>query len=582
MAIKQKKFKKSELKLLKKEAAKIYNKFSDAYDEQVLRRTEWLRYYKYYRAYLEKTYAYRRARILPIAFSSIMSVLPRLIVGKPKIRYLLRKVPVHLEQFYKENKLDIPAEVYESTKQSVIELMNYIIGSQWKEMSGDSILSEALLYGLIYGTYIIMTSWNFKENRPEMEPIEPFEFFPNPNVNHPRKLDWAFRRSYKTAEFIKDMYKQEVYYIPLNQENIEELAEDNEIATLKAAQTNSTNSSKGIEVIEYYSKDVIVTFVNKQCVRYDKNPFEKFPFVVGYNYYSPGEFWGMSEIDQIEQFIADMTDVRAARLANIEVSSNNMWRVDPNKQVYMEDIINNPGQVIRAEQGAIEALRPQPISTASYQEEAVTKGDIRETTGISDYMRGSTPGAVESATAVAALNQTGNTRIAMRLTNLTQYCLVPLGKLFLAMNKKFLKPVTLRIKSSTPKGYEVVDVSPQLIKSISGKYDIVTIPSENSQVQKQELLQMLAIVLKDPEMATQVNKQELLLRLFKLYNVPTYNLVKAEQPQAQAVQPQMQGPQGQPTPQQLQQMQAQQQQQPQQAPTPEQLQRLQQLIAGGR
>jgi len=545
---------------LEKKLLEMTTRFIEFENAQSPFRERWLVFYRYYQAYLTKKYPYNQKRIIPLAFSTIMAILPRLVLSKPQFKYSMTRIPEGydelsekaVEKIVKEAIKDSEVKVDELTEEEVekynsfimaqIEryreylgsLMDYINGWQWRQMRGTTKLSEIFLIGLIYGTFIMMAIWDFKHNRPEIEPIEPFEFFPDPGCTHADKLTRCFRRTYQTVEWVQEMIDNGTYYIPLPENTeLKSIAEDNkdwsDKSTILGLETAEQNS---IEVIEYYTAKEITTMINrKYIVRSIKNPYKRLPFIIGYNYYNPGCFWGMSEIDQLEQFIQDATDIRAIRLANLDMMTNMMWIADSTKEIYIEDLISAPSQIIRAEGGkeSLSPVYPAQMPESAYSEEEVCSRYIRDVSGISDYQRGQTPGRMETATTVNTLAQTANYRFALKLENITEYMLIPMGMFFVEMNKMFLRDMKLRIpdKRTREPLYFVIDS--EYIKLLDTEYDIEVIPADTKLVEKEELTQIMQIISQNPRWERRIKDEQILERVLRMFEIQTYDLFRTDE-----------------------------------------------------
>jgi len=413
--------------------------------------------------------------------------------------------------------------------------MDYIIQWQWDKFHGDVYLQKVILYSLIYGSGILRVGWDSENNIPQLEAIEPFYFFPNPECRDSFDMEWCIIRNFISKDKFKAM---------TGSESNADVNTDSYVVNKDSYDPFGVMNSADdlVEVFEYYDKKEIVLFTKSKIIKRAKNMIGKIPIIVLHNYVPDNGFWGMSEIDQIEQFIKDMTDFRANRHTNIELSSNIMWQIDPNKEVFIEDLVSAPGQVIRAEDGALKPIVPPPLNQATINEDTILKNDIRETSGISDYLRGGTPQRFETATAIENLVSSGNARINMRVINLVEFFIKPLGDLLVDLNKSFLQPTYITIKTDT--GYDNIKIDYEILKMIDSDYDIIIIPNNIDRTRKEEFIQMLQIVMSNPAFGQIVNIKQLFKYLFKMWNIPVYGLFN-ENPQPQALPQQMPIEQGQ-------------------------------------
>ena len=496
------------------------------------KRVKWKEYFKYFISSKTTTYnVYRQSRLLPYAFSTVMSILPRIVNQRPRVRYIMRNMPEYFEdaiegmKLYGGQDLDVDKLRYDA-----INALDYTIKYQWNRQKFDTAMNEIILNSLIYGTGIGMVYWDTEHNAPKLKSIEPFYFIPEAGVSSIDDMNYCFTVSYLPKDTVARLFKQKIYKSKYKKQVLEQATYYNNDADKNDRfffMRETRQTVEMIKVIEYYSRDSIITYIDDFVVRKEKNSLDMLPFVAVPNYVITGDFWGLSEIDQIEQFIKDMTDFRNNRHVNIELMSNTMWRVDPNKEVNIDDLVSAPGQIIEAEEGALEPLRVPPISDNTYKEDAVMMNDIRETSGISDYMRGGTPDRFETATTVDSLVRSGNMRITIRTTNLVNYFIKPLGDLLIKYNKLYLKPMNIIVK--TDNGFETKYISVDFIKTIrDGDFDLLTIPKDIDNLKRTEFMQVLQIALQSPQMAQMFDLKQLFKELFKTYNISTAGIFKSD------------------------------------------------------
>ena len=545
---------------LQERCKELSSEFTRYEQAQTPHRNKWLKYYRYYHAYLTKDYNYSQKRIIPIAFNTIMAILPRLVTNKPQLQYIMRHLPEGIEHYLQgiDSKLSAMMAEYEQvTKEDVdripfpidkdvlleryrgftVSLMDYVVQWQMKKMRFNSKLAEMLLIGLIYGTHILHVGWRGKNNAPYIEPLEPFNFFPDPGCHEIDNLGQCMTRTWLPLKKVQELFDGGTYHIPLPDDvELETLISDNtdwnEKMTIQELYAGG-NNNKEIQVIEYFSDDEIVTMIGantgQHIVRNIVNPYKKIPFIIGYNYFCPGSFWGMSEIEMLEQFIEDATDIRAIRMSNIDVMTNLMWLADSTKEIFYEDLIAAPNQIIRAEGGkdALTPIHPPPISEGSYREEEICNKYVQEISGIADYMRGNLPNRMETATSVNTLTNTANMRFALKLETLAEYVLVPLGEFFIDLNKLFLEPMTLRINEKDyDGGFVSFELDTELLKALDTDYDIETMPGDYRLTEKNNIIQLAQIIGGNESFMKDIKNRSFLSVIMKMFDMPIFDMFK--------------------------------------------------------
>lgn len=531
-------------------------------------RERFLKYFQYYRCYITKGYFFEVSKLVPYAFSTVMSILPRLVVHKPKLQYIMNRIPNNIinDKDLADNVKSV-TEMSLADKQTAIEklrekkstLMNFISDYQWDKIDGDTRLSEGLLNSLIYGTSIMYYYWDIEKKCPSFDTLLPFNFYPDPSCTHAKDLKRVFRRMYKHVDDVVEMFEQGIYSCPESDAmDSEELLKrltgmqsDNEERTELNERVNlsGTTETNEIEIIEYYNKDKMVTCVAREwIVRDTQMEHGMFPFIVGYNYKTPGEFWGIGEVELIEQYIEDATDLRATRKENLIVSMNNQWIVDDTMNVYYEDLVSAPNQVIRADStDAIKPVMKQPMSRESYMEEDIWRRDIMEISGQGEYFRGSRPdGGVETATAISSLADTAQARWNLKLINLADYTLKPLGKAWIELNKQKLGHIEIPMDEKDRYGnYMTLTIDSKVLKSIKTDYDIKVIPGNNRTTNKDQIVALMQILLGDPEIRNRVSIERLIPRLIEMFDIPVYDVMKTSAEIQEEIQQQQQAAQAQ-------------------------------------
>jgi hypothetical protein len=518
-------------------------------------RDRFLRYYQYYRCYISKGYYFEVSKLVPYAFSTIMSILPRLVVHRPELQFIMNRIPESIlddsELSKKINSVNDSLtdgdkiKTLNKLREKQASIMNIISNYQWENIGGNTRLSEFLLNCLIYGTCIAHFKWDDNKKSPTFEAMLPFNFYPDPTCTHARDLKRCFRRIYKHKDDIYQMFKDGVYNSPLTDnltdEKLKELVYSMTVQSRdRADMADRTNhltqisADDEVEIIEYYEMNEVKTIIGRTLlVRDFKNSEHKeLPFIVGYNYHTPGEFWGIGEVELIEQYIEDATDLRASRKENMLVTMNNRWIVDMTANVYMEDLISAPNQVIRADRvDAVKAVNTQPVGRETYMEEDIWRRDIMEITGQAEYFRGGRhDGGVETATAISSLADTAQARWNLKLINLNEYFLKPLGRVWIELNKKKLLPMQIRLDEKDRSGnFLILNIDNDILKSIKTDYDIRVVPGNNRTTTKEQTVQLLQILFQNEAFAQKVNIDKLLPKLLDIFDIPVYDVLKTDE-----------------------------------------------------
>ena len=504
-------------------------KWNAAEEAQVPMRKLWDTYYKLFKTYTQTYTIYKDTKVLPLAFTYIYAILPKLLDELQRLMFIARKVPGTL------NKIELNIK-----RERLTVARNYIHSYQWEKGHFDASLIEFWLNCLIYGTGIGYVEPNDKvPNGMNLRVLDPRRFYPDPTCGDPLYLDWCFREGWLTPKEIKAKLGPFLDQLPDDVVLGNLVSEDWATNDKYAAIGSAMPVPKGqIRFREYYEPNRIVTILHdKYVVRdikdrfYDEVLTPTPRFVVAPNYREPGEFWGTSELEHLSEHILDKTKLKAIRHSNLEMAVNNKWRVDPYKTVYTEDLINAPNQIIRAEEGAIEQLRPLGMSPETYNEERVMDEAANATMGITDYSFPAQPQREETATAVLNFTQNTNKRFQLKKMLMAIYFHTPLGDQMTAINKKILKPFSLSrkkhefgdIKSSV----EIIDVDQETINELKDSdFDSIAMSGDPKVLEKREFGELLAVIGNNEAFIQETNIPTLLKRAFGVFNIPTFDLLK--------------------------------------------------------
>lgn len=150
-------------------------------------------------------------------------------------------------------------------------------------------------------------------------------------------------------------------------------------------------------------------------------PFEhgEIPAVRYVNYILPREFFGVSEVEQLESPQRAFNKILNAQLEIMNLMGNPVWIIDNTSGINPEQLVNKTGLVVEKEPGS-EARReigvqlsPAALSLADRLEKW-----FNNVAGTQDVSRGEAPASVTAASAIEALQQAARTRIRQKMRNL--------------------------------------------------------------------------------------------------------------------------------------------------------------------
>lgn len=162
-----------------------------------------------------------------------------------------------------------------------------------------------------------------------------------------------------------------------------------------------------IEITHFVERGRIRTFANREIKLRDMElALPDYPLILMYLENEDFSFFGMSPAKLSEDMFYELYQKRNQRIDNINIALTDVYITDDDT---MPDVITPfPGKVIKVRGGAdsLVPLQKQNITDRSFQEELVSKQDIRDTFGSNDYSMGMNPTrGGESATGVMVMDR---------------------------------------------------------------------------------------------------------------------------------------------------------------------------------
>lgn len=153
----------------------------------------------------------------------------------------------------------------------------------------------------------------------------------------------------------------------------------------------------------------------------DHLPFSNglFPFVKYVNYILPREFYGVSEVEQLESPQRTFNKLLNASLEILNLMGNPVWVVDTASGVNPRTLTNRTGAVIEKEPGSeVDRLAGQNLNPSALQLIDRMEVWFNNVAGTQEVSQGDTPGSVSAASAIEALQEAARTRVKQKQRNL--------------------------------------------------------------------------------------------------------------------------------------------------------------------
>jgi hypothetical protein len=200
------------------------------------------------------------------------------------------------------------------------------------------------------------------------------------------------------------------------------------IAYLKPSDTEDVEEGEG-EEIKYitrkkYPKGRRVVIANGLKLEESELPFEhgKIPYAKYVNYILPREFFGVSEVEQLESPQRMVNKIINAQLEIMGLMGNPVWVVSTDSGVNPHKLINQTGLVVQKEPGSeVQRMDGIQLSTAALSLVDRTVDWFNNIAGSQDVSRGQTPGSVTAASAIEQLQDAARTRIRQKQRNLDAF-----------------------------------------------------------------------------------------------------------------------------------------------------------------
>lgn len=421
-----------------------------AYDQK------WLDNYKMFRGKQWKDVrpTYRHSEVINLVFRAIQSEVPIITDSMPRPEFIPQE----------------PSD-FELSK-----ILNDILSSDWDRNNWAQIVTE-----IIYDAHFYGAGFGYLGYDPDLDDgmgsvkfcsSDPFNMYPDPystNVNvesryyleaKPEDLEKLKQEYPDVAQYLKadvedivrkqkDFSEQIRYRSPTDNRTIYEnnssydQNSNNEALKITCYLKDTTmieeedqkedGSIQYIQKLKYPNGRKIVTISGVLCedgpIEYDD---QKFPYARLLNYILPREFWGISEIEQLESPQRIFNKLISFTLDCLTLMGNPVWVVDTTSGIDVENLFTRPGLILEKEPGS-EVRREEGTHLQPYVLQLVDRIKLMfdDISGSNDSSRGVRPEGVTAASAISALQQATQTRIRQKSRNLDAF-MQDIGQMYLS------------------------------------------------------------------------------------------------------------------------------------------------------
>jgi hypothetical protein len=444
-----------------KKVLKLVNKlFERAKKHRARYDGKWLDFYKMFRGkqWKEQRPSFRHTEVINMVFRAIQSEVPIMTDTRPKIEFLPQ----------------------EPQDRELSQILNEICDSDWQTNNWLDVLTEN-----IYDSHFYGASLGSVELDPESDSALPkirfqsedvFHCYPDPNARDVNKRSRFFIHAEPTdLEQIRREYPEKGKHVkadlldiatsdrtelgevrfksPTDNKTIVEgqsgydLGEQDKCLKIttwlidddydeEEKQTQQLDGSYTSEFVQKakYPKGRKICTAGGVVLHDGPNPYDDglFPCARLLNYILPREFWGISEVEQLESPQRIFNKLVSFALDVLTLMGNPVWIVSNDSGIDTDNLTNRPGLVIepnpnstvRREEGV--QLQPYVLQLIDRMEQWFNK-----TSGDQDISSGVKPEGITAASAIQSLQEAAQTRIRQKMKNVDSY-LQNIGQLYLS------------------------------------------------------------------------------------------------------------------------------------------------------
>lgn len=388
----------------------------------------------------------KSAPVLNYVFSLVESTVPRLTDIAPEITVMPRRDPETQEL----------ADAL-TTAQKYLWDVN--------EMRQKS--SEGTRLCLKFGTAIYKAYWDWDRydglGDVAYSVVHPMNFFPDPRAYNIKQMDYCFTKTPTSLEYIKRRFKDKGHLVAPDSdwgdtENSPGQTEELYVSLMEYW----FRDEAGNMCVMYYAGDIVLDIIggeydgsNEPVYRHNRFPFER-----QLNYPVDKQFWGLSEIEIIENIQRLVNSFEAQIIDNTRLLANGIWKVNKKLSGLTEDdawiFDNTPGSVYFTMDGGVEREPgvPIPPHVTAHQERLIFS--MEQILGIHDVVQGRKPSGVRAASAIIALQEAANVRVRQKAREM-EYTFKQLADMANWLVLEFYnEPRRLRVTGANP--YVTLDV----------------------------------------------------------------------------------------------------------------------------
>ncbi len=300
---------------------------------------------------------------------------------------------------------------------------------------------------------------------PGAEAIDIEDFWPAPEASDIEHARFVIHRVWTDSETFADRVEKGIYRLPLGAANLEAL----ESSATTPAEARLSDADRGgatggirkrLELHEYWTQSHVITVLDRSwVVRIARNPFRhgEIPFVRIVDHFQEHEFWGVGEIEPLEGIQDGINALWNQRIDNVRLVLNKIFMLREDALVDLRDLELRPGKGIRVAgnepiNSVLQPLDIGDITGSAYTEAAELERMAEKTSSVSAYQTGTdSPDLNATATGVALISESGNSRFSLKVRMAELTGLVPLARHYGSILQQFM-PEEMVVRREGPDG----------------------------------------------------------------------------------------------------------------------------------
>lgn len=434
--------------------------------------TNWLHYYQMFRGrqWTEQRPSYRHSEVINFIFKAIQNQVPLLTDSRPRIGFVAKE-PEDLE---------------------FSQILTELCESDWENNNWLMRLTEVLYDSKFYGFGISYEGYNQDLNgnagSATYQSVDPLECYPDPDAyeindrENPNRSSFFIRAEPIDVDKLKAEYPAKADYLKADLVDLmsDERTDTHQIkvrAALDArvltdhmgSSTQYLAENKALKITCWVRDTTIVENMVRttdadgnereefeQRLKYPNgrkiciasgvlldncdNPFDDgdFPYSKHVNYMLPREFYGISEVENLESPQKTFNKLVSFALDVLTLMGNPIWIIPSSSGVDPETVTNRPGLILEPTDQAHGIQRVEGVQLQPYVMQLIQSFQqwFDDEAGTNDVTRGIQPTGVSAASAIAQLQEAAQTRIRQQSRFIDAY-LSSVGRHWLARVLQF-------------------------------------------------------------------------------------------------------------------------------------------------